>query len=102
MRTQIAQVITFGRNGTAHTYQGIGWSGPEDGFTWIDGQAASLIVPAPDAPYGFYLELFGWPHLIRPRITGQRLCISVNSKEIGETVISTHMRVAWFVPPLRQ
>ena len=101
MRTEITQTITFGREGDAQIYLAFGWSDPEDGFTWIDGTAAGLIVPMPNAPNGFFIELHGWPHLGGRGESGQCLMLTANGQDIGKTVIDRHMRVAWFVPPQR-
>lgn len=102
MHTEIAQTITFGRQGNSQAYLAFGWSDPEDGFTWIDGLTGGLIVPMPAAPNGFFIELQGWPHRAGGGESGQRLRLTVNGQDIGQTVIAKHTRVAWYVPPQRK
>jgi hypothetical protein len=100
MRTTIDRVISFGRAGNAQDCYAYGWSVPETGFTWTDGKAAGLVLPAPNAPFGFFMELFFWVNGGLDGAGTQRLALFVNGAEIGRSVTRHRMRLAWYVPPL--
>ena len=100
MKTRIEQIVNFGRDGNAADFYAYGWSVPEDGFTWTDGLAAGLVLPAPKAPHGLYIELFFGVHGPQNGTGSQRLIMSVNGLEVGQSRVKGRMRLAWRVPPL--
>lgn len=75
--------IAFGKDGNAEQYQGTGWAGPENGFTWTDGKNASLVIPVNKTGSGFRLKA-----KISPFIAGslqkQKVKIYVSGKSLGE------------------
>jgi len=82
-------VIRFGKEGNSQLYQNDGWSYPEKGFTWTDGQNASLsilvkAVPTSPMILEANLDAFLYPN----KIDKQTIDILVNGKEAGTWVIT--------------
>lgn len=95
MKTQISKAIKFGRDGDAQDFQAYGWSHPEDGFTWTDGPVAGLVFPAPEAPYGLFIELFFWVNGGTNGAGTQRIIASVNGRPAGTATANGRMRLAF-------
>jgi hypothetical protein len=100
MKTRIGQTVEFGRDGDARDYQAYGWSLPEDGYNWTDGPAAGLVVPLPEAPHGFFIELFFWVNGGADATGSQRIIASVNGRPIGQATAYGRMRLVFRAPRL--
>lgn len=75
--------ITFGEEGNAQYYQGAGWSYPEKGFTWTDGQEASFIIPVKTPKSDLILRVTLFPFLGQS-IKQQRVGIYINGVKVDE------------------
>jgi hypothetical protein len=75
--------IKFGKHGNANQY-GIwdGFSDPEDGFTWTEGNLASIGLWVLRPPAELVLKLQVFP-LLGANITSQTVTVSVNDKAVG-------------------
>jgi hypothetical protein len=83
VQTSIGQTITFGAHGNARQFQLDGWSGPESDWTWTIGGSATILIPAPQAPHGYYLEIDATPALHWPTRPSQPVIISANDERIA-------------------
>jgi len=90
--------IEFGRKGNAAPYQVKGWSGPEDGYTFTVGAAATLALPVTACENGMILELRLHPFAFRDVLPSQRLCLRVNGVPIGSTLVKQRTTVAFLIP----
>ncbi len=75
--------ITFGKAGNAEQYQGMGWSGPDNGFTWTDGKNVSLIIPIKKPVSNLMLKAKISPY-IAGAVQKQKVRIYVGGKVLGE------------------
>ena len=57
MLTYVETEILFGAAGNAADFQRRGWYGPETTWTWTEGLRSELEFPAPNAPFGYYVEI---------------------------------------------
>jgi hypothetical protein len=77
-------LLSFGRDGSALPYYGIGWSTPEEGITWSDGHLASLYLPAPpprgDVTLTARLSAFAAPG----KLDRQRIRVLANHHEVAQ------------------
>ena len=83
MKTHISHTVTFGREGDAADAQRHGWSGGEDGFTWMIGPESTLIVPPQQAPHGLFVEIRGVPFTASDRLPGQIVTLKANGQPVG-------------------
>ena len=102
MQTTLTHVTTFGKGGDAADQQLFGWSLPERGFTWTDGDVVGLLLPLPDAPNGFVIEVLAWPHRDGGRYDGQSLTLRVNDAIAGDAFVVERTRLAWIISPLAE
>ncbi|NPV70653.1 MAG: sulfatase-like hydrolase/transferase [Firmicutes bacterium] len=79
--------IRFGEGGNAEHYQGMGWSLPEEGFTWTDGESASLLIPIDPSQSDVVLKATLSP-FIKGDIDKQRVEIYVGEDRLGEWVVA--------------
>ncbi len=77
-------VLSFGTNGNAQQYQLSGWSHPEEGFTWTDGENALLAVQLENPESNLTLTLSAFPYLEEGILDHQRVIVSVNEEQVGE------------------
>ncbi len=99
VRTVVATELNFGRNGNATPCLRHGWSDGEDGFTWTLGKESALRLPAPVAPFGYFVEIEVNPLVEPDGPPAQRLIVAVGERTIGEVVLRLGARVAFFAPP---
>jgi hypothetical protein len=69
--------LTFGREGNAGPSLGVGWSGPEAGFTWAIGERSVLTMVVPVEAADYWLEMQVRPYLALPLSPRQRLDIAI-------------------------
>lgn len=100
MRNRVAFAIAFGRAGDSTPHQLYGWASPEEGFTWTNGHFAALSLPAPRAPFGFFVELHQRPLTIEPALAAQQISVRVNGALIGSTEVNRRTCLAWFSAPV--
>lgn len=80
--------ITFGREGNAEQYQGGGWSGPEDGFTWTDGFSATLALPVSESEFDIELTVYSSPFLREDKHNLQRVFVFANGQKVDEWIFT--------------
>ncbi len=102
MNTEIIQTLKFGLNGSAEDSQLSGWSSPENGYTWSDGSIALIGIGAPDAPFGFFLEVDWQPALRAPYLSRQIVIVEINSQIVGTFAIDRAGPFAFLCPPQRK
>jgi hypothetical protein len=75
--------ISFGIQGNNSQFEMSGFSAPEDGFTWTNGQAVSFIIPVSPPNSDVILRVVGMPFIsdMRPQ---QRINVIVNGKRLAE------------------
>ena len=78
--------ILFGVGGTASQYVSEGWSHPEDGFTWTEGNESSVVIFVDEIPKEIYFILHGQP-LIGSDLKHQTVIISINDKPLSKPII---------------
>jgi hypothetical protein len=99
MKTSVCTIITFGLKGNSSDFQVAGWSAPEDSFTWSDGNVALLNVLAPDAPFGFFLEVDWSPAKPFPYISQQTVIVRINCRVVCCLSVDKPGLFAFFCPP---
>ena len=75
--------IQFGKEGNSKEYQGQGWSDPENGATWTNGDNASLLIPIKQPNSDIVLKATLSP-FVTNNLKAQRVSIIVNNKKIGQ------------------
>jgi hypothetical protein len=92
-------MLTFGKGGNAGPYYGTGWSGPEDRYTWMDGRAASLFLPArePGADVLFRAMLSAFTS--KGKLKAQHVRLLVNRRQIKEWVLTSEFQECRAVVP---
>jgi hypothetical protein len=86
--------IVFGQSGNATDATVLGWSAPEDGYTWTVGHRAVLCAERPDAPDGYVLDITWSPYLAAQRVT-----ISAGGRRIAAHVVRDLESVTFACPP---
>jgi len=81
---QLGLSITFGKGGTAEPYQKKGWSGPEEGFTWTDGNSSELLMKIDKPKSDIIMTAALEPLTVPGKIGKQRVAININGKKAGE------------------
>jgi hypothetical protein len=76
-------LIRFGKWGNAATYKGIGWSPPGLGFTAIEGEKASLLIPVDSPGSTLTLTAHLFPYPAKGVHAGRRVRVLVNGKVEG-------------------
>jgi hypothetical protein len=85
--------IVFGQLGNAQDATILGWSAPEDGYTWTVGHRAVLCAERPDAPHGYTLDITWSPFL-----DAQRVIISVGGRRVAEHTVRALESVSFACP----
>jgi hypothetical protein len=76
--------ILFGAGGNASAFTRDGWSAPEPGYLWTEGDRSRLVLPAlPDTSTAWELEAELSPFVHGDALTTQRLGLSVNGVPAG-------------------
>jgi hypothetical protein len=74
--------LVFGEGGNATSCTGVGWSAPEDGFTWSIDDRSLITVESPGAAEDYWLELDVIPFVAPPSLTVQSLSLAVNGEPV--------------------
>jgi len=86
--------IVFGRQGNAQEAIVLGWSAPEDGYTWTIGHRSVLCTDLPEAPGGYTLDITWSPYL-----DSQRVTLRVGGRHIADHVVRDLESVRFDCPP---
>jgi hypothetical protein len=89
--------IVFGQQGNAQEATILGFSAPEDGYTWTIGHRSVLCTDLPDAPGGYTLDITWSPYL--GHLDAQRVTISVGGRLIAEHAVRTLQSDSFDCPP---
>ncbi|MGV8108415.1 MAG: hypothetical protein AB2L10_03120 [Methanospirillum sp.] len=79
----IGDTINFSKGGNSILFQQTGWSPQEEGFTWTDGNEATLILNIEKISKDLKFTLKGIP-LIGSDLKHQTVIISINNKAISK------------------
>ncbi|MGI4758744.1 MAG: hypothetical protein ACRYG8_31410 [Janthinobacterium lividum] len=90
--------IKFGYPGNSFAYQGTGWSVREPDGVWMLDHESTLILPRPEQPGDYLLELDLDPSISQGRHDFQRLAISVNGVGVGNLVLRSNGTVQCWIP----
>jgi hypothetical protein len=77
-------LITFTQDGNSLSYVQDGWSGPERNHTWTEGTHSTIRLPFAYPGARYRLELFLWPFVVRDKLEGQTLSVSISGMLIGK------------------
>ena len=77
-------VIDFGAGGNSSDYRREGWANPEARHTWTKGPESRLVMPPLAAAGTYRLRIRLWPFVCAPALSGQRLAVQVNGREIAD------------------
>jgi len=83
MPNPLEQTLIFGAGGNAGEATVLGWSTPEDGFTWTIGRRAVLCLALAPPPLGFELTM-SWSAYLPPGLPAQRVAIRVGGRALAE------------------
>ena len=75
--------LRFGQGGNGAACQLQGFSHPEDGFTWMLGPLAELVIPVPPGEGDLLLEM-SVHAFIGPGLPAQRIGVAVNAIDLAE------------------
>ncbi len=78
--------IRFGKGGNAYNYQIEGWSEPEEGFTWSNGNMASIFIPIRTSDADLMLNFRIFP-FVSDKLKQQDINILVNKQKLGDLKI---------------
>ncbi|MEQ8168083.1 MAG: hypothetical protein ABRQ38_04235 [Candidatus Eremiobacterota bacterium] len=81
---QYGTKIIFGTGGNSEQYQVTGWSHPEDGFIWTEGNRAELFLPINKTTSGKTMQICLAPYLKKGKLEKQRINIYINDEKTGE------------------
>lgn len=80
---EIDSIVRFGIGGNAKLFQKSGWSNPEDGFTWNDGERASITIPIESIDKQLELKAKLAPFTTQ-NVKMQKVIIYMGDEKIGE------------------
>ena len=80
--------IIFGLMGNAKEYKQIGWSFPDDGFTWSEGNMAEIVVPVEKTHAAILLKTKISAFLGYGKLKMQDVGIFVNDQQIDKWMIN--------------
>ncbi|MEQ8220731.1 MAG: hypothetical protein ABRQ37_00405 [Candidatus Eremiobacterota bacterium] len=81
---QYGTKIIFGAGGNSEQYQITGWSHPEEGFIWTEGNRAELQIPINKTTSGKTMQICLAPYIEKGKLEKQRINIYVNDEKTGE------------------
>ena len=90
--------IQFGRRGNAQTYEGTGWSVPENGHTWSIGHESTLVVPCPAFRRRAIVFISVWPHVQTGSLAQQRIQMEVNGVPAARLIATREQILAGGIP----
>jgi len=93
-------LISFGNGGNYLQYAKEGWNWGEMGFTWTDGNKASLIIPITSNLNDYDLVLYAeiCPNDQDGKIKNQRVNVLINKKIKGEWLVNKLQEYELFIP----
>jgi hypothetical protein len=94
------EIYTFGRSGTVSPFLRDGWHASEDNYTWTDGTASRLELPAPRTPGTYVLRLDVAPLVAHVDGSSDDVTILLDGIVIGQ--FSVREPSAWAVPLPRE
>ncbi len=98
MKNTIVTTLTFGHDGDAQSAQLHGWSSAGgQGFTPTVGTESALVLPRPEAPFGFFIELRLHAFLNNEGAAGQRMLLRLDDRPIGNVTLQRPAVFAFFV-----
>lgn len=95
---QFGKDIQFGRGGNAIIYQKKGWSYPEEGITWTDGERAELSLCIAPVKADLIMKATLEPLIIPGKSDRQRVNIYVNNKKVGDWVVESSGEYKIIIP----
>ncbi len=72
--------IVFGQDGNASGYTHIGWSAPENGYTWSIDDRSAIEVPSPGAADSYWLDMNVVPYVAPPALPAQIMRVEVSGE----------------------
>jgi len=94
---QIAEVV-FGLGSAEPPRDAYGLSFAEPLFNWTVGQRSGFSMPVPPGEGDLALELSLCPFISQPQLTQQRLIVTVDGNEVGNTTFYQAAVVAFYLP----
>ena len=93
--------LDFGVNGRETSQLAVGWSFPEDGFTWTVGNESMILLDRPSQPGDYLLQVTAKPAVEPGKVPVQRVYVLVNRWYAGKQLVTRHgtfeCRVGWDV-----
>jgi len=102
MRTTVAHTITFGAHGNAVKFQAFGWWGPEETWTWTAGAKSAIVFDAPDAPFGYFVEVDAGCLTQWPSRESQPVVVWANDRRVAAFDMRQDCTFAIFCPSPRE
>ena len=91
---QYGTKIIFGTGGNSEQYQVTGWSHPEEGFIWTEGNRAELLLPINKTTSGKTMQICLAPYIKKGKLEKQRINIYINDEKVGDlNVISPEKKI---------
>jgi hypothetical protein len=98
MRSTVEQTIAFGSDGNAESVLVSGWSAQEPHHIWAVGPRSVICLPAPRAPYGYFIEIEWSPYTAPPRLRHQTVAITVNGRQVATHPVAQRETAAFLCP----
>ena len=76
--------IQFGMTGNGDSFMGVGWSACDALFCWSDGHLSRITLPVEASSEDLDLHIRLLPFVIKPKISRQRIRVSVNGLQLAE------------------
>ncbi len=93
--------LRFGVKGNDSSHLAVGWSFPEDGFTWTLGDECMILLDRPSEPGDYLLQVNCKPATEPPDIPAQRVYVMVNRWFAGKQILDRYRtivcRIGWSV-----
>jgi len=83
----------FGETGNEEAVLGPGWSVPEDGFRWTDGNFCELWLDHP-GKRDIFVVVEAWPLTVPPGLPAQRAVFSAHDTALGALTFTDRARLA--------
>jgi hypothetical protein len=90
VEAQLALSVKFGTGGQDLQHLSIGWSWPEDGFTWTVGEESLILLDRPAQAGDFMLEITGSPAVEAGFVAAQRVYVLVNRWYAGRFMLDRY------------
>jgi hypothetical protein len=86
------QVFNLGKGKTGNQYLLYGWSNPEAGLIWSQGNLSTLFIPV-DTKGEIKFSIYAFPYLASGKIKEQKVNVIIDNQVIGEWVFNTNEAV---------